>query len=96
MKKIALALVIAAGFARAEEWLEMPNNAGGKMLFLSNKCGEESSSGRLVISTMQDGTTIRGCWYYFTDMVHVVWVSPPVVAGQTSAFDPKTLAYKKQ
>jgi hypothetical protein len=41
---------------------------------------------------MRDGGTVHGCWYFFADMVHVVWVGQ---GGRTSAYDPKTLSYKK-
>jgi len=69
----------------------MPNEAGGKILFLSHLC-TESTTGRKVIATMKDGGTVHGCWYYFADMVHVVWTGQ---GGKTSAFDPKFLVYRK-
>ncbi len=85
-----LALLLCSA-AHAEEWMEMPNEAGGKILFLSNLC-TESTTGRKVIATMKDGGTVHGCWYYFADMVHVVWIGQ---GGKTSAFDPKFLVYRK-
>ena len=86
-----LLALLLCGAAHAEEWMEMPNEAGGKILFLSNLCAE-STTGRKVIATMKDGGTVHGCWYYFADMVHVVWIGQ---GGKTSAFDPKFLVYRK-
>lgn len=91
MKKFIFALTLIACSAQAEEWMETQNNAGGKILFVTSNCSE--GSGKTVISTMPDGDTIHGCWYYFSDMVHVVWTDPRA-RGKTSAFDPKTLTYK--
>ena len=96
MKKLILLCALLANVAHAEEWWETPNNAGGKILFLTAKCDNSESAGLLVISSMSDGTALRGCWYAFADMVHVVWISPNAVKGETSAFDPKTLTYRKK
>ena len=86
MKKIILLCCLLAGSAHAEEWMETPNTAGGKILFLSKLCAN-NDTGRMVIATMSDGGTVHGCWYYFAEMVHV--------GGKTSSYDPKTLTYKK-
>lgn len=86
-----LIALLLCNAAHAEEWMEMPNEAGGKILFLSHLCAE-STTGRKVIATMKDGGTVHGCWYYFADMVHVVWIGE---RGKTSAFDPKFLVYRK-
>jgi hypothetical protein len=91
MKKLIFCLVLVTGVCRAEEWMETINEAGGKILFLSYAC-PEGTTGRKVIATMRDGGTIHGCWYFFADMVHVVWVGQN---GKTSAYDPKTLSYRK-
>ena len=92
MKKLLLMALLIAGVSHAEEWLETPNEAGGRILFLQTGCGE-TQSGRLVITSTRDGTAIHGCWYYFADMVHVVWIGQ---GGKTSAYDPKALTYRKQ
>lgn len=82
MKKIIFATLLALSFsAHAEKWLEMPNRAGGKIILLSNKC-DSKSEGKSVIATMPAGTNTNGCWYYFADMVHVVWSD-----GTTSSFE---------
>lgn len=91
MKKLIFCLLLLSGVCHAEEWLETPNEAGGKILFLNYLC-PDTTTGRKVISSMRDGTTIHGCWYYFADMVHVVWTGQ---GGKTSAFDPKFLVYRK-
>ncbi len=91
MKKLIFCCVLLANPAFAEEWMETVNEAGGKILFLNYLC-PDSTTGRKVIATMRDGGTVHGCWYFFADMVHVVWVGQ---GGRTSAYDPKTLSYKK-
>ena len=92
MKKLILVLCLISGYAQADEWLEMANEAGGKILFLTEKCTESKDSGRMVIATTPNGVNVEGCWFYFADMVHVVWKG----GGQrTSTFDPKYLVPKK-
>jgi hypothetical protein len=91
MKKLIFALLLMTSVCRAEEWMETQNEAGGKILFLTYTC-PEGKEGRKVIATMRDGGTVHGCWYFFAEMIHVVWVGQ---GGKTSAFDPKTLNYRK-
>jgi hypothetical protein len=93
MKKLiagmALLLPLVAG--AAEEWLEMRNQAGGKILLLSSKCDRKGSeNARMVISTTPAGPNVHGCWYMFADMVHIVWEG-----GNTSSFETKDFDYKK-
>lgn len=91
MKKLIFCLLLVSSVCRAEEWMETVNEAGGKILFLPALC-TGSTTGRMVIATMRDGGTIHGCWYFFADMIHVVWIGQN---GKTSAYDPKTLTYKQ-
>ena len=72
MKKIALALVLAAGFAQADEWLEAVNQTGGKMILSQVRC-EGQKDGRVVMSTAENKPTIVGCWWYIADQIHVRW-----------------------
>jgi hypothetical protein len=58
----------------------MPNNAGGKILLLSSEC--KGGKGKMVIATTPKGDNFNGCWYFFAEMVHVVWEN-----GKTSSFD---------
>ena len=75
----------------ADEWLEMLNQAGGKILLLNSKCSRSGAeNGRLVISTTSSGPTLNGCWYVFADMVHIVWDN-----GNTSSFRPDDFTYRK-
>lgn len=86
----ALLLVSQMGYA-AEEWLEMLNQAGGKILLLNSKCSRAGAeNGRLVIATTSAGPTLNGCWYTFADMIHIVWNN-----GDTSSFSPNDFTYKK-
>lgn len=70
--------------------METKNEAGGKILFLNTLC-TGSTTGRMVIASARDGTTMHGCWYFFADMVHVVWTGQ---GGRASTYDPKTLTYR--
>jgi hypothetical protein len=88
MKKFILVLTLLCGTAHADKWLEMPNNAGGKILLLSSEC--KTGRGHMVIATTPQGDSINGCWYYFADMVHVVWDG-----GKTSSFNPTDFTYKE-
>ena len=82
MKKLILILLLASSPAYADRWLEMPNSAGGKILLLTTLCGK-TTSGKLVIATTPSGDNVEGCWYYFAEMIHVVWST-----GRTSSFSP--------
>lgn len=84
MKKLlAAALVFTVTSAHAERWFEMKNNAGGKIILTEYKC-EGTKEGKLAIATMDTGKSLDGCWFYFVDMVHVVWKT-----GDKSTFEPK-------
>jgi hypothetical protein len=87
---LALVFVGQVGYA-ADEWLEMLNQAGGKILLLNSKCSRSGAeNGRLVISTTSAGPTLNGCWYTFADMIHIVWEN-----GNTSSFSPNDFTYRK-
>lgn len=88
MKKIILMLVLVCSTAYADKWAEMKNNAGGKIILTTTEC--RSGKGRMVIATTPQGDSINGCWYYFSDMVHVVWDN-----GKTSSFEPDDFTYKE-
>lgn len=93
MKKliVGMALLLPLVAGAAEEWLEMRNQAGGKILLLSNKCDRKGSeNARMVIATTPAGPNVHGCWYMFADMVHIVWEG-----GNTSSFETKDFDYKK-
>jgi len=89
MKKYILALMFASSIAHAEQWLEMPNNAGGKILLLSGKC-KAGEKGNMVIATTPKGDNINGCWYYFADMIHISWEN-----GKTSSFEPNDFSVRE-
>lgn len=88
MKKLITILLLVCSSAYADKWLEMPNKAGGKILLLTNDC--KGGNGKMVIATTPNGDNVNGCWYYFADMVHIVWDS-----GSTSSFDPNNFVYKE-
>jgi hypothetical protein len=81
MKKLLLALIlVACSSARAEIWLETANESGGKILLLQQECS--GSKGKMVIATGSNGKNVNGCWYYFADMIHVVYQD-----GSTYSYD---------
>ena len=92
MKRFLLMLVFACSTAQAETWFEMRNQAGGKILLLTQKCN--GSEGKMVIATTPEGTNVNGCWYYFADMVHIVWLDARSV--KTSTFDPKDFQMRER
>ena len=86
-----LLLALWCGSAQAEEWMEMPNQAGGKILLLNGKCSSKSGNeGRVVIATTPAGSNVNGCWYFFAEMIHIVWDS-----GSTSSFALNDFSYRK-
>lgn len=91
MRKLLWSLVLVPCLVWGEEWLEMDNRAGGKILFMKQECtfGKKEARGRQVIATTPEGDNINGCWYYFTEMIHVVWEN-----GKTSSFELKDLRHR--
>jgi hypothetical protein len=88
MKKLLTLLLLVCSTAYAEKWMEMPNEAGGKIILLAGECN--NSRGKMVIATTPSGTNINGCWYYFAEMIHIVWQG-----GKTSSFNPNDFVYKE-
>lgn len=88
MKKLLLALCLVSSLAHADAWLEIPTQQGGKILLLSTGCGE--SSGKMAIATQPGAINVNGCWWYFADMIHVVWSDK-----RTSSYDLGTVIPKK-
>lgn len=72
MKKLLIGLLFVATSAHAERWFEMKNDAGGKIILTTYKC-EGTKEGKLAIATTDTGKSLDGCWYYFVEMVHIVW-----------------------
>ncbi len=89
MKKLLWTLVLVPCLAFADSWFEMPNEAGGKIILTKTTCSN-SNGGKLVIATTPKGDNVHGCWYYFADMVHIVWTG-----GKTSSFSPSDFTFKE-
>lgn len=89
MKKLLISLLLVSSFAHAEQWLEMPNAAGGKIILLQVTCSD--SKGRMVIATTPEGNNVSGCWWYFADMVHVLWKN-----GESSSFPSEAFSLKEK
>lgn len=90
------AAMLAVSPVYAEKWFEMPNQAGGKILLLESKCADtpqraKETVGLLVIGTSDTGGSVKGCWYYFADMVHIVWQD-----GTSSSFPPDRFSLKER
>jgi hypothetical protein len=91
MKKLLLLLLFYSPFTlAAEKWFEMPNEAGGKILLLDSKC-ENSENGKLVIATSPKGNNLHGCWYYFSEMVHIVWKN-----GTTTSYNGNDFTFREK
>lgn len=90
MKKLLALMLMIPAFAYAERWLEMPNNAGGKIILTEYKC-PDNDNGRLSIATTKEGKTAEGCWFYFTEMVHVVWKT-----GERYTYEPTSFVAKEK
>lgn len=90
MKKLLLALALITPLAHAEKWLELINDAGGKMQLLQSSC-DESSKGRLILTSLKSGETIRGCWWYFAGQIHAVYSD-----GTTYAYNPSLFTLKEE
>ena len=89
MKKLLIGFLFVPMLAHAERWFEMRNNAGGKIILTEYKC-ENNDKGRAAIATTDTGKTLDGCWFYFTDMVHILWKS-----GDKSSFEPKDFVVRE-
>lgn len=91
MKRLLILLVLLSGSAKAEQWLEAGNQDGGRILLLQSKCSNKSGeTGRLVITNTSSGRNLTGCWYYFADMVHVVWAD-----GTSYSYNKEIFTYKE-
>lgn len=88
MKKIALALVLAAGFAQADEWLEAVNKTGGKVILSQVRC-EDKKEGRVVMSTTENEPTLFGCWWFIADQIHIRWSDNSIYT-----YSPKIFVYR--
>lgn len=85
MKKVFLvALFPLLTYAASEVWLETSNTAGGKILLLQQKCAR--GEGKMVIASNPAGKNLHGCWYYFADMVHVVYEDGSTYSYELSTF----------
>lgn len=89
MKTILLALALITPLAHAEKWLELTNDAGGKMILLQTYC-DNTNKGRLILTSTSAGESIRGCWWYFAGQVHVVYTD-----GTTYAYNPNAFSLKE-
>lgn len=88
MKKLIILLLMCSS-AHAETWFEMPNKSGGKIILTLGKCTNKDS--RVVIATAPDGSNATGCWYYFADMVHIIWNDGAI---KTSSFEASNFVQK--
>jgi hypothetical protein len=89
MKKLLWALTLVPCLVWGEEWLEAGNKDGGKIILLTAKCDAKYPSLRLMMAIASTGQTVRGCWAYFSDMVHVTYDD-----GTAYTYDPAIFEYK--
>jgi len=70
--------------AASEVWLETANIAGGKIILLQQKCSK--GEGKMVIASNPGGKNLHGCWYYFADMIHVVYEDGSTYSYELTTF----------
>lgn len=89
MKKIALALILAAGLVHAEEWWETPTTTGGKII-LTIQTADWCAKGTWIayLQTAQQDS-LYGCWLVANDRIHVRYNS-----GFTKVYDKEGWIYK--
>lgn len=80
MKKLLLALLLAADMVHAGNIATMKNQAGG-LIYLTDAKTRDCKDGRAVYATSSSGGSTWGCWFLIDDMIHVAWDT-----GGTSAF----------
>lgn len=90
MKKLFVALLLVSTTVHAEQWLEANNNAGGKIILLQADC-DNTGKGKLVLTTAENGQSIRGCWWYFAGAVQVVYLD-----GTTYSYPPRIFTLKEE
>lgn len=89
LKKWVLMLALVCNLAHADTWGEAKNNAGGKILLTPTPC-KGKDAGHIAFSTSAAGVNITGCWFYFADMVHILWAD-----GTSSSYDGNTFTVKE-
>jgi hypothetical protein len=85
-------LIFMANKARAEIVAKSTNTAGGEILFLDRHCNDSNATAKQraewykVVSTMQNGNYLEGCWLWEdgSDYIAVVWWS---ANGQRTVYE---------
>lgn len=63
-------MLLASSMSYADEWLEASNKAGGRILLFRAEC-TETKGWKLMISTLPNSKTLRGCWTFLANEVQV-------------------------
>lgn len=87
MKELLLTLLLVNTPVFAEDWYEMQNQAGGRIILFKEKCARDD--GKVVLTTAPDGVGSSGCWYNRAEAVLIVWAD-----GGTSTFEQSAFTYK--
>jgi len=72
MKYILLSLLTAATVAHADNFADSENQAGGKIVLMTDACATDKTQSRAYFYT-KDGITEDGCWKYDAETIVVVW-----------------------
>ena len=72
MKYILLSLLTAATVAHADNFAETDNQAGGKIVLMTDVCETDNTQSRAYFYT-RDNLTQEGCWKYDAETIVVVW-----------------------
>ena len=86
MKKLlAVAMLLASSMSYADEWLEASNKAGGRILLFKAEC-TELKGWRVMLSTLPNSKSIRGCWSYLAKEVQVRYDDGELYSYPSSIF----------
>jgi len=72
MKYMLLSLLAAATVAHADNFAESDNQAGGKIVLMTDACSTDKTQSRAYYYT-KDNLTEDGCWKYDAETVVIVW-----------------------
>ena len=72
MKYMLLPLLAAASIAHADNFADADNQAGGKIVLMTDACESDKSLSRAYFYT-KDNITEDGCWKYDAETIVIVW-----------------------
>jgi hypothetical protein len=83
MKKILILISLVCGLANAATIATSPNNSGGQMILTDIKC---KKSGFVAYTTVPNGKTGFGCYFWDDNYIHVEWDEAGVMSYPYSSW----------